>query len=125
MTITPVGRRVLVSPEAEPDQTASGLHLVHHAKPEVAGVVVAVGRPSEDAADLVAVLERVRDLSVFDSLANEIDEALLVHRPRPLAVAVGDRVVFSWAVGQELRVGGERYLIIHEDDLLAVMEEDD
>ena len=39
MTITPVGRRVLVSPEAEPDQTASGLHLVHHAKPEVAGAV--------------------------------------------------------------------------------------
>lgn len=47
----------------------------------------------------------------------------LSDRQPPLHV--GDAVVFSWMGGQEIRLedDGERYLILREDDLLAVIEE--
>jgi co-chaperonin GroES (HSP10) len=41
----------------------------------------------------------------------------------PSAVAVGDVVLFSWQAGQELLLSGERYIMLHQDDLLAVVEE--
>jgi co-chaperonin GroES (HSP10) len=43
----------------------------------------------------------------------------------PAAVAVGDVVIFSWQAGQELILAGERYIMLHQDDLLAVVEDED
>lgn len=34
----------------------------------------------------------------------------------------GDHVVFSWSVGQEISVGDDRYLMLREDDIAAVLE---
>lgn len=39
-------------------------------------------------------------------------------------VYVGDRVTFSWAAGQELRFGEDRYLILHTPEVLAVLPEE-
>lgn len=41
------------------------------------------------------------------------------------SVKAGEHVIFSWSAGQELWLddGAERYLILREDDLLAVIEE--
>ena len=36
---------------------------------------------------------------------------------------VGDRVVFSWASGQQVTIEGERYLILRESEVLAVLED--
>lgn len=39
-------------------------------------------------------------------------------------VQIGDRVIFSWTVGQEIWIndGAERLLVMREKDLLAVIE---
>ncbi len=39
-----------------------------------------------------------------------------------LDVAVGDRILFSKYAGSEATLSGEEYLIISEDDVLAVLE---
>lgn len=36
---------------------------------------------------------------------------------------IGDHVVFSWASGQDVIVDQERYLVMREADVLAVIEE--
>lgn len=48
-------------------------------------------------------------------------EALPRQMPDPLTV--GNRVVFSWASGHRVDVGGERYIILRASDVLAVLEE--
>jgi chaperonin GroES len=40
----------------------------------------------------------------------------------PFQVKVNDRVLFSSYAGNEVEVGGEEYLIMTEDDILAVVE---
>ena len=49
-------------------------------------------------------------------------EALPTEMPDPLQV--GHRVCFSWASGQQIAVGGERYLILRASDVLAVLEDE-
>ena len=41
---------------------------------------------------------------------------------RPLAVKVGDRVLFGQYAGTEIKHDGETYLIVKESDILAVLE---
>jgi chaperonin GroES len=40
----------------------------------------------------------------------------------PFQVQVGDRVLFSSYSGTEIKIEGEEYLILSEDDVLAVIE---
>ncbi|MEN8150192.1 MAG: co-chaperone GroES [Planctomycetota bacterium] len=40
----------------------------------------------------------------------------------PFQVKVGDRVLFSSYAGTEIKISGDEYLIMGEDDLLAVVE---
>ncbi|WP_231758997.1 co-chaperone GroES [Microbulbifer elongatus] len=42
---------------------------------------------------------------------------------RPLAVKVGDRVLFGQYAGTEIKHDGETYLIVKESDILAVLDE--
>lgn len=39
-----------------------------------------------------------------------------------LTVKENDRVIFSSYSGQEIKLGGEEYLILSEDDVLAIVE---
>jgi chaperonin GroES len=41
----------------------------------------------------------------------------------PLEVKSGDRVMFGKYAGTEIQIEGEDYLIMREDDLLAIIEE--
>jgi chaperonin GroES len=41
---------------------------------------------------------------------------------KPLTVKVNDEVAFGKYAGTELKVGGTEYLIMKEDDILAVIE---
>ncbi|MHC4955337.1 MAG: co-chaperone GroES [Planctomycetota bacterium] len=41
---------------------------------------------------------------------------------RDFQVKAGDRVIFSAYAGTEVKVGGEEYMIIGEDDILGVVE---
>ncbi|HHI68294.1 MAG TPA: co-chaperone GroES [Planctomycetes bacterium] len=40
----------------------------------------------------------------------------------PLQVKEGDRVLFSSYAGTEVKIGGEEYLVMSEEDILAVIE---
>lgn len=42
---------------------------------------------------------------------------------RPLAVKVGDRVLFGQYAGNEIKHDGETYLIVRESDIFAVLED--
>ena len=41
---------------------------------------------------------------------------------KPLAVKVGDYVVFNKYAGTEVELEGEKYLILSEDEVLAILE---
>jgi chaperonin GroES len=40
----------------------------------------------------------------------------------PLAVALGDHILYSKYTGSEIRLAGEEYLIVREDEVLGVLE---
>lgn len=41
---------------------------------------------------------------------------------RPLAVKVGDRVLFGKYSGTEVKISGEEYVIMREDDIMGIIE---
>ena len=97
--ISPLGDRVLIKPDANPTETESGLHLVEHRKPETMGTVI-----ETSARVHVECPNCGHDCS------------------RSPAVMAGDTVLFSWQSGQEIFLDDERYLLMREDDILAVLE---
>lgn len=95
--IMPLGDRVLVSPETETHaKTASGIYIPDTAKKEKPerGEVIAVG-PGKRGDD------------------NELI---------PVAVKVGDTVVFSKYGYDEVTVEDEEYYLISESNILAVIK---
>ena len=95
MKVRPLQDRVLVRRVAEEEKTKGGIIIPDTAKEKPAeGEVVAVGNGKADDKGKV----------------------------RPLAVKKGDRILFGKYSGQEVRVDGEDYLIMREDEVLAVIE---
>ncbi len=95
MNLTPLGDRVIVSPNDEDEQrTASGLVIPDTAKEKPqTGSVLAVGPGDRnDDGDRV-----------------------------PMDVSIGDVVVYSKFAGTELKYEGEDYLILSSRDLLAIV----
>lgn len=97
--LTPLRDRVLIRPEQNPTETESGLHLVEDHRPEVMGTVAKV--PDRIAHDCVECGHRLWT---------------------PPSVQVGDTVLFSYSSGQEVLIDDERFLILREDDIHAVLE---
>ena len=94
--IRPLHDRVIVKRIEEEEKTAGGIIIPDTAKEKPQqGEVIAAGKGK--------ILE---DGSV-----------------RPLDVKVGDRVIFSKYAGTEIKIDGEEYLIMREDDILGVVEE--
>ncbi|NTW70891.1 MAG: co-chaperone GroES [Eubacteriaceae bacterium] len=92
--LKPLGDRVVLKVREEEATTASGIVLPGSAKekPQQAEVI-AVG--SGEVVD-----------------GNKI----------PLEVKVGDKVIFSKYSGSEIKMNGEEYLIVRQNDILAVIE---
>ena len=97
--IVPLGDRILIRPETNPEMTDSGLHLVEHRKPETMG-------------DVVKLPERI------GCECPECGHTLY----RVPSVQVGDTVLFGWNAGQEVQIDDVRYLLIREADISAVLE---
>ena len=94
--IRPLQDRILVKQLEEEEKTAGGIIIPDTAKEKPQqGKVVAVGKGK--------ILE---DGSV-----------------RPLDIKVGDRILFEKYAGTTVKIGGEEYMIMREDDVLAVIEE--
>jgi len=95
INLEPLGDKIIVKPTEEQEVTQSGIVLPQTAKekPEK-GEVVAVGKGK-----------------------------LLENGERaPLSVKVGDKVVFKKYSPDEIKIDKEEYLIISEDDILAIIK---
>ena len=96
MKIKPLHDRILVQRLEEEEKTESGIIIPDTAKEKpVMGKVVAVGEGR--------ILEN--------------------GQRQPLAVKEGDRILFGKYAGTEVKIKGEEYLIMREDDVLAIIEE--
>ncbi len=92
--IQPLGDRVLVEALEAEEKTASGIFIPDTAKEkQQKGKVIAVGK------------------------GRISDEGKLT----PLEVKVNDQVLFGRYSGTEVKVGPKEYLIVKEDDILAIL----
>jgi len=95
MKLRPLQDRILVKRVEEETKTAGGLYIPETAKEKPQrGEIVAAGNG-----------KKTEDGKVL-----------------PLDVKVGDTVLFGKYAGTEVKVDGEDYLMMREDDLLAVVE---
>ncbi|MCR4338504.1 MAG: co-chaperone GroES [Gemmatimonadaceae bacterium] len=129
--MTPLHHRVLIQPDPHPTETASGLALVEDfAPPDTSGTIIARGNGPRWAQEIrrqaireclaLATENYDMDRGWFD-LFKQFDDLLLATPLADPDVAVGDRVVFSPASGQIVELQDGRYLLMAEDDLLAVI----
>ncbi|MEN3000506.1 MAG: co-chaperone GroES [Armatimonadota bacterium] len=94
--LKPIGDRVVVRPKTAEEMTKSGIILPDTAKE----------RPQEG--EVMAV-----------GTGRVLDDGRVV----PLEVKVGDRVLFSKYGGTEIKLGNEEYIILREDDILAILQD--
>ncbi len=96
LVLRPLGDKIVVKPIEEEEKTPSGIFLPETAKEKPQqGEVIAVGPGRWN---------------------NEKGERI------PLDVKVGDRVIFAKYSGTEVKLDGEKYLIMSESDVLAIVE---
>ncbi len=95
MALKPLGDRIVVK-ALEPDaKTKSGLVLPDSAKEKPQeGKVISVGT------------------------GRLLDEGVV----KPLQVKAGDRILYGKYSGTEVQLNGEDYLIVREDDVLAIVQ---
>ena len=95
MKLRPLQDRILVQRAKEEDKTKGGIIIPDTAKEKPAeGKVAAVGK-------------------------GKVDEN---GKPIPMEVKKGDRILFGKFSGTEIKIEGEEYLIMREDDVLGVIE---
>ncbi|KAA0893409.1 co-chaperone GroES [Oryzomonas japonica] len=95
MSLRPLQDRILVKRVEEETRTAGGLFIPETAKEKPQrGEIVAAGNG-----------KKTEDGKVL-----------------PLDVKVGDKVLFGKYSGTEIKVDGEEFLIMREEDILAIVE---
>jgi len=95
MKFRPLYDKVLVKRVEAEQKTKSGLYIPDTAKEKpLEGVVVALGNGK--------VTEEGKVL--------------------PLTVKINDRVLFGKFAGNEIKIDGEEYLLMREDEILGIME---
>jgi len=94
--VQPLADRVLIKRIEEEEQKVGGIIIPDTAKEKPQkGEVIAVG-------------------------PGRLDET---GKRMPMEVKPGDKVIFSKYAGTEVKIEGEEYLIMREDDILAIIEE--
>ena len=94
MNIRPLYDRLVVKRIEETERMQGGLHIPDSAKEKPQeGEVVAAGK------------------------GKRLEDGKLV----PLDVQVGDRILFGKYSGSEIKVDGQEYLIMREDDVLGIL----
>ncbi len=95
LKIRPLQDRVIVQRVEEEEKTKGGIIIPDTAKEKPQeGKVIAVGKGKVS------------------------DDGKVI----PLDVKAGDRILFGKYSGSEVKLGGEEYLIMREDDILGVIE---
>ncbi len=95
MNLKPLGDRVVVKPVEQDEQTASGIFLPETAKEKPQqGEIIAVGPGARD--------------EDGDRIAMDVN--------------VGDRILYARYSGTTVKLDGQEYLILKENDILAIVE---
>jgi chaperonin GroES len=95
MNIRPLHDRIVVRPIETSDSTAGGLFIPDSAKEKPhEGEVVAVSR------------------------GKKLEDGSLT----PLDVQVGDHILYGKYTGSKIKLAGEEYLIVREDEVLGVLD---
>ncbi len=96
MKIKPLGDRVIVKPLEEKEVKKGNIIIPDTAKEKPQqGEVVAVGK------------------------GKMTDDGKLL----PMEVKVGDKVLYGKYSGTEIKIDGQEYLILHQDDILGIVED--
>lgn len=94
--VTPLGDRVLVKQDDEPQKTEGGIFLPETAKEAPQwGTIVRIG-------------------------PGKMDEAGKRH---PLTVKEGDKVIFGKYSGTKVKMGQDELLFMREEDIMAIVED--
>ncbi len=96
MKIKPLNDRILVKRLEAEERTKGGIVLPDTAK------------------------EKPKEGEVVEVGAGRLDEK---GERKPLQLKKGDRIIFESYAGTEIKIEGEEYLIMKEDDVLAIIEE--
>ncbi|AXX64192.1 co-chaperone GroES [Bombilactobacillus bombi] len=93
--LKPLGDRILVQVDEEKEQTVGGIVLANNAKEKPqTGEIVAVGAG-----------DKAPDGKII-----------------PMTLKKGDRVIYDKYAGSEVKYEGNKYLVMHEKDVMAVIE---
>lgn len=96
MAVRPLGDRILVKPVEEEEEKIGGIIIPDTAKEKPQeGEIVAVGP----------------------------GKMLESGERQAMSVKVGDKILYGKYSSTEIKYGGEEYLIMREDDILAVIED--
>ncbi len=96
INLKPLGDRLIVKPLEQDEVTAGGIVLPETAKEKPQkGEVLAAGPGGRDESG-----ERI-----------------------PMEVSVGETVLFAKYSGTEIKINGDKHLILRESDILAIVEE--
>jgi chaperonin GroES len=94
LNLKPLGNRVLVEPIEQDEITAGGIVLPETAKEKPQqGMVLAIGPGTRD------------------------EDGKRI----PMDVAKGDKILFAKYSGTEIKMDGKKYLILREEDILAIV----
>ena len=129
----PLGDRILVKPDAQPERSDDGILLPQeHDHVPVSGVIVALG-PGGSAIRCRVRQRAIRDcLEILESsirtfgplsalqIAREEMGGMLGSSDPERVLHIGDRVVFPAEVGLSVTEDGEAFIILNEDDVAAI-----
>ena len=94
LNLKPLGGRVVIEPIEQEEITAGGIVLPETAKEKPQqGIVLSVGPGDRD------------------------EDGKRI----PMDLSVGDKVLFAKYSGTEIKMDGKKYLILREDDILAIV----
>ncbi|MFN3550536.1 MAG: co-chaperone GroES [Endomicrobiia bacterium] len=95
MKVKPLGDRIIIKPLEEKEVKKGNIIIPDTAKEKPQqGEVIAVGK------------------------GKITDDGKLI----PMEVKVGDKVLYGKYSGTEIKIDGQEYLILHQDDILGIIE---
>lgn len=136
--IRPLQDKLIVKPTPPEQETAAGIVIPGTARvdPAMSGHVVSVGR-GPDSARRVRGATIAACMRIVDEVAEHVPASVL--RPKLLdafmeyqlastttsGIHEGDVVCFPYTAGAKMQVDGDEYIVLREDDVVAVLEADE
>jgi len=129
--IRPLAGRVLIQPDVQAKETASGLAIPDsHFEYEMSGRVVMIGSGPASAHKVrreslqmvVQLLDRMASPCAELKAVRASVLGILARYENMSEVKVGDHVAFPYTAGTVMDVDGARYLLMNEDQIVAVLE---